>query len=285
MNNTKKGMFFIVMAAFFFASMNVFVKLAGDLSSIQKSFFRNLIAALFAFIILVKSKEGFSYQRKDIPMLLLRSVFGTLGILCNFYAVDHLLVSDASMLNKLSPFFVIIFSSLFLNEKANMTQKITIIIAFIGSLFVVKPSIHFVSNMNSIIGILGAMFAGIAYTCVRKLGKQGVAGAKIVFFFSCFSCLSVVPYLIFHFQPMTLQQIGCLLMAGLMAAGGQFSITNAYTYAPAKEISVYDYTQVIFAAILGFILLNQLPDIYSIIGYIIIIGVAFWNFMKQKRCG
>ena len=285
MNNTKKGMFFIVMAAFFFASMNVFVKLAGDLSSIQKSFFRNLIAALFAFIILVKSKEGFSYQRKDIPMLLLRSLFGTLGILCNFYAVDHLLVSDASMLNKLSPFFVIIFSSLFLNEKANITQKITIIIAFIGSLFVVKPSIHFVSNMNSIIGILGAMFAGIAYTCVRKLGKQGVAGAKIVFFFSCFSCLSVVPYLIFNFQPMTLKQVGCLLMAGLMAAGGQFSITNAYTYAPAKEISVYDYTQVIFAAILGFILLNQLPDIYSIIGYIIIIGVAFWNFMKQKRCG
>ena len=245
MNDTKKGMLFIIMAAFFFASMNVFVKLSGDLSSIQKSFFRNLIAALFAFIILIKSKEGFTYQKKDIPMLLLRSTFGTLGILCNFYAVDHLLVSDASMLNKLSPFFVIIFSSLFLKE--------TVVIAFIGSLFVIKPSIHFVSNINSFIGVLGAMGAGIAYTCVRKLGQQGVAGAKIVFFFSLFSCLSVVPYLIFHFQPMTLQQIGCLLMAGLMAAG-------------------------------GFFLLNQVPDVYSVIGYIIIIGVAFWNFMKQKRC-
>lgn len=89
--------------------MNVFVKLSGDLSSIQKSFFRNLIAALFAFIILIKSKEGFTYQKKDIPMLLLRSTFGTLGILCNFYAVDHLLVSDASMLNKLSPFSLLSF--------------------------------------------------------------------------------------------------------------------------------------------------------------------------------
>ncbi len=284
MNDTKKGMLFIIMAAFFFASMNVFVKLSGDLSSIQKSFFRNLIAALFAFIILIKSKEGFTYQKKDIPMLLLRSTFGTLGILCNFYAVDHLLVSDASMLNKLSPFFVIIFSSLFLKEKANTIQKVTVVIAFIGSLFVIKPSIHFVSNINSFIGVLGAMGAGIAYTCVRKLGQQGVAGAKIVFFFSLFSCLSVVPYLILHFQPMTLQQIGCLLMAGLMATGGQFSITNAYTYAPAKEISIYDYTQVIFAALLGFFLLNQVPDVYSVIGYIIIIGVAFWNFMKQKRC-
>ena len=156
MNDTKKGMLFIIMAAFFFASMNVFVKLSGDLSSIQKSFFRNLIAALFAFIILIKSKEGFTYQKKDIPMLLLRSTFGTLGILCNFYAVDHLLVSDASMLNKLSPFFVIIFSSLFLKEKANTIQKVTVVIAFIGSLFVIKPSIHFVSNINSFIGVLSA---------------------------------------------------------------------------------------------------------------------------------
>lgn len=108
MNNIRKGMMCIILAAFFFAAMNVFVKLAGDLPSIQKSFFRNLVAALFAFFILLKSKQGFTYKQKDLPMLLLRSVFGTLGILCNFYAVDHLLVSDASMLNKLSPFFVII---------------------------------------------------------------------------------------------------------------------------------------------------------------------------------
>ena len=64
MNDTKKGMLFIIMAAFFFASMNVFVKLSGDLSSIQKSFFRNLIAALFAFIILIKSKEVLPIKRR-----------------------------------------------------------------------------------------------------------------------------------------------------------------------------------------------------------------------------
>lgn len=127
------------------------------------------------------------------------------------------------------------------------------------------------------------MTAGIAYTCVRQLGKQGVVGAKIVFFFSCFSCLSVVPYLFFNYQPMSMQQVFYLLMAGLMAAGGQFSITSAYTYAPAKEISVYDYTQVLFAAVLGFVFLKQVPDVYSLVGYVIIIGVAFWNFQRQKK--
>lgn len=283
MKDKQKGMLSIMAAAFFFATMNVFVKLSGDLPSPQKSFFRNLIAMIFAFVILVRSKEKLQYKKKDLPMLLCRSIFGTVGILCNFYAVDHLLVSDASMLNKLSPFFVIIFSALFLKEKANTVQKISVVIAFIGALFVIKPSMDVFQNVNSLIGVLGGLGAGIAYTCVRQLGKQGVKGARVVFFFSSFSCLVLVPYLLLNYHPMTIRQLLCLIGAGLMAAGGQFSITAAYNFAPAREISVFDYTQVVFAAILGFFFLGQIPDLYSVIGYVIIIGVAVWSFLRQRE--
>lgn len=283
MKEKQKGMLSIMAAAFFFAAMNVFVKLSGDLPAPQKSFFRNLIAMIFAFMILMRSGEKLSYRKKDLPMLLMRSIFGTIGILCNFYAVDHLLVSDASMLNKLSPFFVIIFSALFLKEKANTVQKISVVIAFIGALFVVKPSMDVFQNINSLIGVMGGLGAGIAYTCVRQLGKQGVKGARVVFFFSSFSCLVLVPYLLVDYHPMTMQQLLCLVGAGLMAAGGQFSITAAYNFAPAKEISVFDYTQVVFAAILGFFFLGQIPDLYSVIGYVIIIGVAVWSFLRQRE--
>lgn len=283
MKDKQKGMLSIMAAAFFFAAMNVFVKLSGDLPAPQKSFFRNLIAMIFAFMILMRSGEKLSYRKKDLPMLLMRSSFGTIGILCNFYAVDHLLVSDASMLNKLSPFFVIIFSALFLKEKANIVQKISVVIAFIGALFVIKPSMDVFQNINSLIGVMGGLGAGIAYTCVRQLGKQGVKGARVVFFFSSFSCLVLVPYLLVDYHPMTMQQLLCLIGAGLMAAGGQFSITAAYNFAPAKEISVFDYTQVVFAAILGFFFLGQIPDLYSVIGYVIIIGVAVWSFLRQRE--
>ncbi len=283
MKDKQKGMLSIMAAAFFFAAMNVFVKLSGDLPAPQKSFFRNLIAMIFAFMILMRSGEKLSYRKKDLPMLLMRSIFGTIGILCNFYAVDHLLVSDASMLNKLSPFFVIIFSALFLKEKANIVQKISVVIAFIGALFVIKPSMDVFKNINSLIGVMGGLGAGVAYTCVRQLGKQGVKGARVVFFFSSFSCLVLVPYLLVDYHPMTMQQLLCLIGAGLMAAGGQFSITAAYNFAPAKEISVFDYTQVVFAAILGFFFLGQIPDLYSVIGYVIIIGVAVWSFLRQRE--
>ena len=69
---------------------------------------------------------------------------------------------------------------------------------------------------------------------------------------------------------MSLTQIGTLLAAGLAAAGGQFTITAAYSCAPAKEISVYDYSQIIFAAGLGFFVFGQIPDLLSWIGYAVI---------------
>ena len=283
MNDTKKGMLFIIMAAFFFASMNVFVKLSGDLSSIQKSFFRNLIAALFAFIILIKSKEGFTYQKKDIPMLLLRSTFGTLGILCNFYAVDHLVLSDASMLNKMSPFFVILFSFLLLKEKLKPAQAIAIFVAFIGSLFIIKPTFTNMELFPSVIGLCGGIGAGIAYAMVRILGQRGQKGSSVVLFFSGFSCIVTLPYLLFNYHPMTGTQMLALLGAGLAAAGGQFGITAAYYHAPAKEISIYDYSQIIFSTILGYFLFGQVPDKYSVLGYVIILAMAAWMFFYNKR--
>ena len=102
----------IILSAFFFACMNVSVRLAGDLPSVQKSFFRNLVAAFFAVIILAKNHVVPKVQKAYWGPLIMRCTFGTLGILCNYYAIDHLLVADASILNKLSPFFAIIFSFL-----------------------------------------------------------------------------------------------------------------------------------------------------------------------------
>ena len=105
----------------------------------------------------------------------------------------------------------------------------------------------------------------------------------IVFFFSCFSCIVTLPWMIFDYHPMSSMQILILLLAGLAAAGGQFSITAAYCYAPAREISVYDYSQIIFSAILGFVVFGQLPDFLSWIGYGIISIMAVLMFLYNKR--
>ena len=107
MNSRYKGIFFITLSALSFAFMNAFVRLSGDLPSVQKSFFRNLVAFFIALIMIIRSKDGFKIEKGNLKYMILRATFGTVGILCNFYAVDHLVLSDASMLNKMSPFSVI----------------------------------------------------------------------------------------------------------------------------------------------------------------------------------
>lgn len=279
MNDKKQGIIYIIMAGFFFALMTFFVRMSGDLPTMQKAFFRNAVAAVAAVILLAKSDEGFKIKKDSWKGLFLRSFFGTTGLICNFYAVDHLAIADANILNKLSPFFAIIMSYFVLKEKANKTEWLCVVTAFIGAVFVVKPSMN-VQFFNAMIGVIGGFGAGVAYTFVRKLGKQGERGPVIVMCFSVFSCIVTAPFLLVGAKPMSVYQIVMLLLAGAAATGGQLSITKAYTKAPAKEISVFDYSQVIFAALLGFVFLQQIPDYLSVIGYVIIIGSAIfkWNY-------
>ena len=268
-------------AAFCFALMNLFVRLSGDLPSIEKSFFRNVVAAVVAIFLLIKSGEKINIKG-GLGLLMVRATGGTVGILCNFYAIDHLNISDATMLNKLSPFFAIIFSAIFLKEMANHVQIASVVIAFLGSLFIIKPQFS-AEVIPAVIGTIGGLGAGIAYTAVRRLGQKGIKGTVIVMFFSVFSCLVTLPGFIILYKPMTGLQLLCLIMAGVSATGGQFFITAAYTFAPAKDISVFDYSQVVFSALLGFFFLSQVPDIYSVIGYCIICMVAIymWNYNKK----
>ncbi|RDU25003.1 DMT family transporter [Anaerosacchariphilus polymeriproducens] len=280
-----KGIFFIILSAFCFACMSIFVRLSGNLPAYEKSFFRNLIAFFIAVILMIKSKNTIKIKikKQDWIDIMARAIFGCIGIVCNFYAIDHMLVADASALNKLSPFFVIIFSFFILKEKVKLKQIFFVIIAFIGMLFILKPGFAEISLLPALAGISGGMCAGLAYTFVRKLGSHGVPGAFIVLFFSAFSCISMIPMMIAGFHVASREQIVMLLGAGVAAAGGQFSITAAYTYAPAREISIYDYFQIIFITILSYFILDEVPDAYSFIGYLIILFASLAMFFYNKR--
>lgn len=283
LSSKTKGVIFIVLSALSFTGMNTFVRLAGDLPTMQKVFFRNFVAMVFAFFAMLKAGDSFKPKKGSVKYLLLRSAAGLAGVFGNFYALDKIELSDASMLNKMSPFFALVFSALFIKEKVKPKQAIAIAVAFIGSLFIIKPTFANTDLLASLAGFAGGMAAGGAYTCVRWLGIKGENGRLIVLFFSVFSCILTVPYLIFDYHYMTAFQWFSLLMAGLFAAGGQFAITAAYTHAPSREISVYDYSQIIFAAIVGFFVFGDVPDLWSFVGYIIIISMAVWMFLYNNR--
>jgi drug/metabolite transporter (DMT)-like permease len=285
-NNDAKGIACILVAALGFALMTFFVRLSGDVPTMEKAFFRNAFAAVIAFFTLIRSEDKFKIKKGCFRFIFLRCLFGTTGLLCNFYAIDHLPLADANMLNKLSPFFAIIASIPILKEKPTKIDIMTTVVAFMGVILIARPSGD-MSIIPALCGIWGGAGAGIAYTFVRLLGRKGERTSIIVLCFSIFSCMLSAPFMIFDFKPMEWWQLAFLIMAGVFAAIAQFSITSAYKFAPARKIGVFDNTQVVFSALLGIVFLAEVPELLSVAGYIIIIGMAvfrwYWNLKHEDE--
>ena len=277
-SSRTKGILCILAAALCFSGMSAFVRLAGELPVFEKAFFRNFVAAIVAGITLYRSGTPFRIPKENRKFVLCRAIFGTIGLVANFYAIDRLNLADANMLNKLSPFFAIIFSYFLLKEKVRPVQALAVCGAFIGALCIIKPTGENLQAFPAMIGLLGGITAGAAYTFLRRATLGGTQGGVIVLFFSCFSCLVCLLLSMGDFVMPTAKQLALLIGCGLCGAGGQFSITAAYSYAPAREISVYDYAQVMFSAILGFFLFGQMPDGWSFVGYGLIIAMAVVNY-------
>ncbi|RCW54645.1 MULTISPECIES: DMT family transporter [Halanaerobium] len=280
MENRKKGITFILLSSLFFALMAATVKFLGDMPTAEKIFFRNLVGIFVAFSLVKKS--GSSLIGNNKKLLILRSTFGLLGIAAYFYALANMKLSDAVILNKMSPFFVMIFAALFLKEKITKKQLIALVTAALGAILVIRPG--FDSNLiPSLIALMSSIFAGVAYTLVRQLRKTDSA-ATVVFYFSFFSTIAMIPFMLSgSFVIPTAVQALALLALGLFAAVAQLFMTNAYRHAEASELSIYTYANIVFSSVFGFVLFQEIPDIFSIIGAFLIISAGYLNYRAKEK--
>lgn len=279
-----KASLYMLNTSFFFSLMTVFIVLSGDLPTFEKTLFRNAIAAIFTLFVLIKEKPNFNLPKKAWFALIMRASFGTIAMFCNFYAFDHLLLADAVMMGRLSPFFAIFFSYLFLKEKITFFHLFFVVLGFLGSLFIIKPQLDFTYLFPYLIALTGALGSGIAITMIRRAGKLAVDGLLLVFFFSAFSTIVNIPLAALYYVPMHLNQFIYLLLTGLGACIAQLSLTKAYFNAPARDISILDYSQLLFAAFFGYLIFNQVPDMLSIIGYIIttLAGIGLFLYSRKR---
>ena len=247
MNSKFKGIIFMILASAAFATMNLLSKLAVGVNSYQKTFLTNVVATLIVCFIIASKKGSFFGKKESRKYLLVRGVAGTLSILTNYYALDKMFLSDATILTKLAPFFTIIFSYLLISEKITKKQFTLLIVAFAGSLFVIKPQFS-TAIIPSLIGVASAAFAGIAYTMIRVIGNKEDFWT-IILSFTSIATIVMLPSMFMNTDNLTLQNILLLVGAGIAFTLGQVALTIAYKNAPASEISMYDYIGLIIAAI------------------------------------
>lgn len=275
----RKGITMMVLSALFFAIMAALVKSLEEYPLSQKMFFRNFLGFIFAFVMVKKTSS--SIKGNNIKLLVLRSVLGLLGVAFYFYSIHHLNLADAVIINKLSPFVVVILSIFILKENVTRGQIIALLVAIIGSALVVRPKLD-VSILPALIGVLAAIFAGAAYTTISYLRKTD-RPETIVFYFTLITSIVVLPFAIKGnwILPKGLDILKAIGL-GLTSTAGQIFMTYGYRYADASEISIYSYLDIIFSMFIGIVLFSEVPNVLTIIGGILILIAAIVNFQIKK---
>lgn len=279
MKEKSKGIMYILLSALFFSIMAVAVKSTPNIPVVEKIFFRNILG-LIPIIIRVR-RSHVSLKPNNTKLIILRSTFGLLGIFAYYTALNLLNLADAVILNKLSPFFVLIFSFIFLSESITKKHISALFLAITGAILVIKPSFNY-SILPALIAILSAIFAGAAYTTVRKLSETDKP-LTIVFYFSLITTLATIPIMIITetFIIPSITEAFLLTVIALSALIAQLFMTNAYAHAPAGELAIYSYANIIFSIIFGIIFWFEIPDTLSLLGAGLIITGGYINYKRK----
>jgi drug/metabolite transporter (DMT)-like permease len=278
--NRSHAVWCALASALSFAVMGVFVKLASDVAVLDKVLFRNVVTLLVAFVVVRRNGGPFLGRRRSQPALMARSLLGVGGVVCYFYAIDHLLLADASMLAKLSPFFVAVFAAVFLAEPLSPRIIGALVLGFAGGLLVVKPQLD-LAVLPALVGAASAVFAGGAYVLLRYL-RDHEPPETVVLHFSLVTVVGLLPFVAPGFRSPTSLEWLWLVGIGCFAATGQLALTAAYRHAPAGPTSLLSYATIVFSAVFGWAFWGEIPDLASAIGGLLILGGAIVAFAPER---
>ena len=282
MDKIHKASIFMLLSAFSFSIMQIAVKYTAQTIPVAELvFMRNFVMLLVAGAITIKNKKPLYKDKKNLPLILGRGIFGMLGVFLYFQATKYLPSAEASVLQKSSPFFVAIFAYITMKEPMGKADIISMIVAFTGVLFVTKPSASGFNNY-AIIALLSGVFAAMAYTCIGMLkGKE--ESHTIMLSFAIVTCICMIPLMIGDFKVPNLKEIIGLAIVGICGMLGQWFLTFAYMMAPAGKVSIFNYTTVIFTSILGYFIFGDKIDLFSGIGILLIFIGAYVAYVGKNK--
>ena len=260
----QKGILFMILSALSFASMQVVVRMSREIPTMEQICVRNLFILIVSFFIIRKKRGSYYGPKKYQPYLFGRSFFGFLGLITLFYASSHAAQGDVTVLNKLSPIFVTLLAAVFMKEKLSPIQIPALALSVIGAFIVFRPSFQS-DPFPLVVALLSAITSGVAYTFLGYF-KGKVDGITVIMHFSTFSVFGSLPFVISNFVMPDPRQFMLLMLISLFGSLGQVFITYAYRFAPASEISIYNYSGILFSIVLGAAILGEPVKSTSILG-------------------
>jgi drug/metabolite transporter (DMT)-like permease len=272
----------MVTGCLLFSIMSALVKLLGQrLDSFQIAFFRCLFG-LLAILPFVFSKKGnHAFRTTHFYGHFLRAALGVAGMVAGFYATTRLPLTDSTALSFTAPLFMILTAIFLLGEKIRWRRGLATVAGFIGVLVMVRPDSGTL-DIAAVIGLFAALLAALSTTLIKRLSATEEALTILVYFGLFSSVLTAIPAY-FVWRPLTADELVLLGLVGALGAVGQFCQVRAYAAGELMAVAPIDYSRLIFAGIMGFLLFAELPDRYTLVGAAIIVGSTLYIAYRETR--
>ncbi|MEG3754771.1 DMT family transporter [Psychromonas arctica] len=278
---------FMLLSAFSFALMTACVKLVSthNIPVFEIVAARGLVSLVISYVDIKRKKIAVWGTNK--ALLISRGVVGTLALICVYYAVTTLPLAEATLLQYLYPVFTALLAFFFLKERIQRSTLICIGLCLVGLLAMVQPNLALNGEtvlpwFSVFVALLGALGSGTAYVIVKRLSKTEDSSV-IIFYFPLIALPLSLVLLGNDFVMPDSEALLLLLFVGIFTQVGQVGLTKAMQTEVAGKVSAFSYVQVVFSTILGVLIFNEIPSVWTLIGGILIILGALVNVFGGKK--
>jgi len=280
----NRGVIYAVLAALSFSLQNATVKeLSVTMGTGEIAFFRGTLSAIIIIVLMKIQDVHFSHE--DRPTLILRGIFGGLGMICLFYGLRGVPLADASILSQLSAFFVMLFAAVFLKELIPKGAILPLAVIVCGASLVVRPWHFDAFNVYSLFVLAQAVLAAAAYTTVSRLTASGKHHQyEIVLYFLICAAIAGAVLMGRDFRMPDMTEWGFCIALGIFSVLGQIWITRSYIYGNAVVVSFVAYIAVFFNSLWGYVFYGEIMTAMTLTGGVLIIGGSMYlTKLKHDR--
>ena len=299
-NNNPKGILFILTGMALFSIQDSLIKYIFEDAALYELYFGRTLTALILLALYLKITSQKLVMKTYYPLLT------TVRVICFFFGFSFFYISltymSLAMANALffsSPFFISILAIVFLGEKVGIRRWLAIIVGFLGVYIVLNPNFENF-DYTKLAPVACALFYAISMTITKITSDKdsvysqmfhlyiGAIGISIIFFiftgkgqFNTFSNPTLQFILREWFTNPTFSWPFIIIM-GLVASLSFYFVFSAYSIASPSVVSLFEYSLIIWAIIIGYLLFNDIPTVRTFIGVALIIGAGVYIYIREK---
>jgi drug/metabolite transporter (DMT)-like permease len=281
MDRTARGAALVTLGSFTLVVMAMLVKQVGSrIPPIEILFFRSTVGFLFVLPMFIRNPME-PLRTKRLGMHAVRGVIGTLGNICFFWTITHMLLADAMALQFSRPLFMIPLAMAFLGELAGFRRTAITLVGFAGIALYARP---FTEGFDpgAFVGAAGALFGALIVICIKRLATTEPTRTIMFYYAISNAVFSLIPTIWLWVTPSGAELV-MLVLIGFLGIAGQGLITHGWTLGDATALVPLDYSRIVYSAVLGYLVFGEMPGPWSFAGMAIIVASSLYLVLTERR--